>query len=64
MCLLPCGSTAILTDNVMTTFITSNRTDARKTDVNLLRVNVTKNQRKFQKCGHGQKIDFAQTLSV
>ena len=29
-----------------------------------LRVNVTKNQRKFQKCGHGQKSDFAQTLSV
>ena len=28
------------------------------------RVNVSKNQRKFQTCGHGQKIDFAHTLPV
>ena len=32
--------------------------------VDKLRVNVPKNQRKLKKCGHGQKIDFAQTLSV
>ena len=30
----------------------------------VLRVNVSKNRRKFQKCGHGQKIDFAHTLQV
>lgn len=29
-----------------------------------LRVNVSKNQGKFKKRGHGQKIDFAHTLSV
>ena len=30
----------------------------------LLRVNVSKNRGKSKKCGHGQKIDFAHTLSV
>ena len=29
-----------------------------------LRVNVSKNRGKFKKSGHGQKIDFAHTLSV
>ena len=29
-----------------------------------LRVNVRKNQGKLKKSGHGQKIDFAHTLSV
>ena len=29
-----------------------------------LRVNVSKNRGKSKKCGHGQKIDFAHTLSV
>ena len=29
-----------------------------------LRVNVSKNRGKFKKRGHGQKIDFAHTLSV
>ena len=32
--------------------------------LDVLRVNVSKNRRKFQKCGHGQKIDFAHTLPV
>ena len=30
----------------------------------VLRVNVSKNQGKFKKRGHGQKIDCAHTLSV
>ena len=29
-----------------------------------LRVNVGKNRGKSKKCGHGQKIDFAHTLTV
>ena len=29
-----------------------------------LRVNVSKTRGKSKKCGHGQKIDFAHTLSV
>ena len=32
--------------------------------VKQLRVNVSKNRGKSKKCGHGQKIDFAHTLSV
>ena len=33
-------------------------------DFKILRVNVSKNRGKSKKCGHGQKIDFAHTLSV
>ena len=29
-----------------------------------LRVSVSKNRRRFEKCGHGQKIDFARSYFV
>jgi len=38
--------------------------DEKKQGAILLRVNASKNQRKFKKCGHGRKIDFAHTLPV